>query len=130
MKQDMTIARLADAGGVGVETVRFYQRKGLLAEPPRAGGVRRYGPEDVRQLRFIRSAQSAGFTLEEIRELLSLDRTNDRPRVRQLAASRLAALDAKIAELTQARGALERLRSACASGTRGPCPIIEAFDAH
>ena len=130
MKQDMTIARLAEAGGVGVETVRFYQRKGLLAEPPRAGGVRRYGPEDVRRLRFIRSAQAAGFTLEEIRELLSLDRTNERPRVRELASARLAALDAKIAELTQARGALERLRSTCAAGKRGPCPIIEAFDLH
>ncbi|WP_332812725.1 MerR family transcriptional regulator [Sphingomonas sp.] len=130
MKQDMTIARLAAAGGVGVETVRFYQRKNLLAEPPRAGAVRRYGPEDVRQLRFIRSAQAAGFTLEEIRELLSLDRTNERPRVRELAAIRLAALDAKIAELTLARGALERLRSTCASGKRGPCPILEAFDPH
>jgi MerR family mercuric resistance operon transcriptional regulator len=130
MKNDMTIARLAEAGGVGVETVRFYQRRGLLAEPPRAGGIRRYGPEDVRRLRFIRTAQAAGFTLEEIGELLELDRTNDRPRVRELAASRLAALDAKISELTQARSALERLRSSCASGKRGPCPIIEAFDPH
>lgn len=128
MKQDMTIARLAKAGGVGVETVRFYQRRGLLTEPPRAGGIRRYGPEDVRKLRFIRSAQAAGFTLDEIGELLRLDRTDDRPRVRELAAGRLAALDAKIEELTQARTALERLRSSCASGKQGPCPIIEAFD--
>src|SRR5688572_15135053 len=106
MKSDMTIARLAEAGGVGVETVRFYQRRGLLAEPPRAGGIRRYGSKDVRRLRFIRSAQAAGFTLGEIGELLELDRTNDRPRVRELAAGRLAALDARIAELSKARSAL------------------------
>ena len=124
----MSISQLAKSAGVGVETVRFYQRKGLLDTPTRDGGIRRYGGEDLRRLRFIRQAQAAGFTLEEIGELLELDRTNDRPRVRELAAGRLAALDAKIAELTEARRALERLRSSCASGKRGPCPIIEAFD--
>ena len=128
MKDDMTIARLGAAAGVGVETVRYYQRRGLLAVPPSAGAVRRYGPEDVRRLRFIRRAQAAGFTLEEIGELLALDRTDDRARVRELAAERLAALDAKIAELSDARAALERLRSSCASGRKGPCPILEAFD--
>jgi MerR family mercuric resistance operon transcriptional regulator len=128
MKNPMTIARLGSAAGVGVETVRYYQRRGLLAVPPAAGGVRRYGAEDVRRLRFIRRAQAAGFTLEEIGELLALDRTGGRARVRELAASRLAALDARIAELEASRAALERLRSACASGRRGPCPILEAFD--
>jgi MerR family mercuric resistance operon transcriptional regulator len=125
---DMTIARLAAAAGVGVETVRYYQRRGLLPVPPSAGAVRRYDSADVRRLRFIRRAQAAGFTLEEIGELLALDRTGDRARVRALATARVAALDAKIAELEQSRAALERLRSSCASGTRGPCPIIEAFD--
>src|SRR5687767_2539542 len=61
----LTIARLAAAGGVGVETIRFYQRKGLLGTPPRDRGIRRYGIEDVRRLRFIRQAQGAGFTLKE-----------------------------------------------------------------
>lgn len=125
---NLTIARLAGAAGVGVETVRYYQRRGLLAVPASAGAVRRYGEKDVRRLRFIRSAQAAGFTLDEIAELLALDATNDRPRVRELAGRRLAALDARIAELTQARTALARLAATCAAGTKGPCPILEAFE--
>ena len=127
-KADMTIARLGAAAGVGVETVRYYQRRGLLAVPPSAGAVRRYDADDVRRLRFIRRAQAAGFTLEEIGELMALDRTDDRARVRELATERVAALDARIAELEQSRAALERLRSSCASGRKGPCPILEAFD--
>jgi MerR family transcriptional regulator, mercuric resistance operon regulatory protein len=126
---DMTIARLAAAGGVGVETVRYYQRRGLLDEPARAGSVRRYGSADVRRLLFIRRAQAAGFTLEEISELLDLDSSNDRARVRALAAERLAALDSRIADLEAARSALTRLATACAAGTKGPCPILEAFEA-
>lgn len=130
----LTIARLAEAGGVGVETVRYYQRRGLLAEPPRpagggsGGGVRRYGGEDVRRLRFIRSAQAAGFTLEQIGELLALDAGEDRARARALAETRISALDARIAELRAARAALTRLAGACAAGGEGPCPIIEAFE--
>ncbi|HEX6374450.1 MAG TPA: MerR family DNA-binding protein [Allosphingosinicella sp.] len=126
---DLTIAGLARAGGVGVETIRYYQRRGLLAEPPRAGAVRRYGAGDLRRLRFIRRAQAAGFTLEAIAELLALDSSGDRARVRALAAERLAALEARIAELEAARAALTRLSQACAAGAAGPCPIIEAFEA-
>jgi MerR family mercuric resistance operon transcriptional regulator len=127
-KAAMTIARLGAAAGVGVETVRYYQRRGLLPVPASAGAVRRYDNEDVRRLRFIRRAQGAGFTLDEIGELLALDRTDDRARVRELAGERLAALDARIAELESSRAALERLRATCASGKKGPCPILEAFD--
>ena len=131
---DMTIAALARAGGVGVETVRYYQRRGLIAEPTRpegpglGGGIRRYCEDDVRRLRFIRSAQSAGFTLEEIAELLSLDAVGERSRAREMAHARIAALDARIAELTAARAALSRLAAECASGDAGPCPIITAFE--
>jgi MerR family transcriptional regulator, mercuric resistance operon regulatory protein len=125
---DMTIARLAAAGGVGVETIRYYQRRGLLAEPPKAGAVRRYGAQDLRRLLFIRRAQAAGFTLETIAELLALDSTDDRARVRTLAAERLAALESRIAELESARAALERLSKACSAGKKGPCPILEAFE--
>jgi MerR family mercuric resistance operon transcriptional regulator len=125
---DLTIAKLARAGGVGVETIRYYQRRGLLGLPPKTGAVRRYGPGELRRLLFIRRAQAAGFTLEEISELLALDSGNDRARVRALAGERLAALDSKIAELEAARSALTRLSEACAAGTRGPCPILEAFD--
>ncbi len=129
----MTIAGLAKAGGVGVETVRYYQRRGLLETPERAGsvgsgGVRRYGEADVRRLQFIRTAQAAGFTLEQISELLALDATEDRPRARELAQERIAELDTRIAELQAARSALARLAHDCAEGSSGPCPIISAFE--
>jgi MerR family mercuric resistance operon transcriptional regulator len=97
--KSLTTGQLASGGNVGVETIRFYQRKNLLGTPARDGGVRRYGSEDVRRLRFIRQAQTAGFTLEEIKELLGLDAGEDRKRARELARDRLAALDAKIGEL-------------------------------
>jgi MerR family transcriptional regulator, mercuric resistance operon regulatory protein len=125
---DLTIGGLARAGGVGVETVRFYQRRGLLAEPARAGGIRRYGASDMRQLRFIRQAQAAGFTLAEIGELLNLDAGEDRARARQLAEQRIAMLDEKIAELQAARQSLSRLAKECGEGRAGPCPIIASFD--
>ena len=131
----LTIAGLARQGGVGVETVRYYQRRGLLGTPERltgdglSGGVRRYGDEDVRTLRFIRSAKVAGFTLEQINELLELDATEDRPRARELAQERIAALDSKIAELKAARTALASLAKECGTGKCGPCPILTAFDA-
>jgi len=124
----MTISMLAAAGGVGVETIRFYQRRGLLDTPARGGGIRRYGRADLRRLRFIRSAQAAGFTLDGIAELLALDATRDRARVRALATERIAALDARIAELRQARDALAGLAHRCGKGSRGPCPILGAFD--
>jgi MerR family mercuric resistance operon transcriptional regulator len=129
----MTIARLAEAGGVGVETVRYYQRRDLLGTPTRpdgsgsGGGVRRYGADDLRRLRFIRSAQAAGFTLEQIGELLALDAGNDRARVRELAETRIAALGLKIAELEAARTSLRTLARACAATNAGACPILESF---
>ena len=108
----MTIGSLAMAASVGVETVRYYQRRGLVGTPERGGagldgGVRRYDETHLRRLRFIRQAQAAGFTLEQIGELLSLD--------------------AKIAELEEARSALLRLARECAREDAGPCPIIDAF---
>jgi MerR family mercuric resistance operon transcriptional regulator len=124
-----TIGGLAKAAGVGVETVRYYQRRGLLPEPARAPGeVRRYGEADVKRLKFIRSAQAAGFTLAEIKELIDLDASDDRPRARALAQARVTAIDEKIAELREARDALAGLATACASKRKGPCPILRAFD--
>jgi MerR family mercuric resistance operon transcriptional regulator len=124
----LSIGKLAAAGAVGVETVRFYQRRGLLETPTRADGIRRYGSEDLRRLRFIKQAQGAGFTLEEIKELLDLDASDDRARARELAKERIAALDSRIAELQRARDALKRLARECGSGGPGPCPILKAFD--
>jgi len=128
-----TISELAREAGVGVETVRFYQRRGLLLDPrPGAAtgraGRRHYGDQEARRLRFIRAAQRAGFTLAEIGELLDLDVRNDRSRVRQMARSRMAALDDRIAELAAARRSLETLARECDRSDAGPCPIIAAFE--
>ena len=129
----MSISQLARSAGVGVETVRYYQRRGLLPDPrPQktgTNGIRHYGPDEARRLRFIRSAQNAGFTLEEIAELLRLDASGDRPRAREMARERIAELDAKIAELEKARQSLARLARECAAGDKGPCPIIASFEA-
>ena len=131
----LTIGKLAQAGGVGVETIRYYQRRGLLATPARnggdgwGGGVRRYDEGDLRRLKFIRAAQGAGFTLEEIAELLALEASDDRVRVRTLARQRIDVLDQKIAQMTATRAALARLADQCAAGGKGPCPILAAFEA-
>jgi len=128
MKRD-TIGGLASAAGVGVETVRYYQRRGLLPEPAKPHGeVRRYGENDLKRLRFIRSAQAAGFTLSEIGELLELDASHDRSRAFALAHGRVQALDQKIGELRAVRDALARLASACSGEGPGPCPILAAFE--
>lgn len=125
----MRISDLARGAGVGVETVRFYQRKGLMQTPrSEAAGGRHYGPDDLRRLRFVRRAQAAGFTLAQIVELIDLDRSDDRPRARDMARERIAALDAEIARLEEARGSLTRLAKDCAKGGAGPCPILAAFD--
>ena len=126
--QSLSIGKLAASSGVGVETVRFYQRRGLLPQPARDDGIRRYGSDDVRRLRFIKQAQAAGFTLEEIKELLDLDASEDRSRARELANARVKALDARIAELQRARDALRRLARECGSGSAGPCPILTSFE--
>jgi MerR family transcriptional regulator, mercuric resistance operon regulatory protein len=129
----ITIGTLARQVGVGVETIRYYQRRGLLDEPARegggiSGGIRRYGTEHLQRLRFIRSAQTAGFTLEEIGRLLELDAGHDREEARQMARTRIAALDLKIAELQEARQALTRLSDACGATEAGPCPILASFE--
>ncbi|WP_057882607.1 MerR family transcriptional regulator [Tsuneonella troitsensis] len=125
----MRISDLAKAGGVGVETVRFYQRKGLLAAPSGdAPAGRHYGDDDARRLRFVRKAQAAGFTLTQIAELIDLDRSDDRARAREMARDRVAALDAEIARLEDARRSLAKLARDCAHGKAGSCPILAALD--
>ena len=126
--QSLSIGKLVTEAGVGVETIRYYQRRGLLETPTRDREIRRYGSNDLRRLRFIRQAQSAGFTLEEIKELLDLDASDDRARVRELATARVKALDSKIGELERARNALRRLSRECGSGSAGPCPILASFE--
>lgn len=123
------ISDLARSAGVGVETVRYYQRTGLLAAPvgPAPAG-RHYGSEDVQRLRFIRKAQSAGFSLADISTLIDLDRADDRATARAMARERLAALDRQIAILQDARSSLAKLATDCARNHEGPCPILAAFD--
>lgn len=127
----ITIGQLARRAGSDVETIRYYERRGLLPPPPRAGnGYRRYPPDAVGQLRFIRRAKTLGFTLAEIQELLSLRRTGqDRAAVKQLARDRLADLDARLADLQRMRNALADLDRRCSG--EGPvtgCPIIDALN--
>jgi MerR family mercuric resistance operon transcriptional regulator len=123
------ISDLARAGGVGVETIRFYQRKGLIDVPRGdAPAGRHYDEEDLRRLRYVKQAQAAGFTLAEIARLIELHRTDDRPRAREMARARIAALDERIASLQAARRSLVKLESDCAKGGAGPCPILNVFD--
>lgn len=131
----LTVSELARAGGVGVETVRYYQRQGLMPRPPQLGrpgaGIRHYGERDVHRLNFIRGAQAAGFKLKEIARLLELEQSDDRAEVRQIARQRVAILDEEIAAMQRARNALERLAGQCERTAKGrPCPILDAFDSH
>lgn len=125
----LTIAKFAQAGAVGVETIRYYQRKGLLQIPPAIGSTRLYGDEHLRCLQFIKLAQTAGFTLAEIQELLVLDSGSDRARARELASAKIVKLEHDMAELAKARGWLQLLVSECSADKPGPCPILATFEA-
>jgi MerR family transcriptional regulator, copper efflux regulator len=130
--QALTIGEVARAAEVGVETIRFYEREGLIADPPRRGsGYRQYPPETVRRVKFIRRAKDLGFTLREIAGLLSLrvDADTTCAKVRELAREKVADVDAKIEELRRMRNALEQLAGRC--DTEAPtheCPILTALD--
>jgi len=127
----LTIGAVAKRVGVAIDTIRYYEREGLLPEPERrASGYRSYDEGAVRQLRFIRRAKDLGFTLEEIRDLLALsaDRHRGVKAVKQRAEQRLAAIDARIAELTRVRDGLEQLVDACPGhGSPEQCPILRAL---
>lgn len=127
----LTIGMAARAAGVGVETIRFYERRGLLARPPKpAGGVRRYTPDAVERVRFIRQAQSLGFTLRQIEELLALEANPaaDCSDVRRRALAKIEEVDGRMRQLGEIRGALVRLLAACpGSGALGACSILEAL---
>lgn len=130
---DMTIGKVAEKAGVGVETIRFYERRGLIEQPkkPDGAGFRSYPDEVVAQVRFIRRAQQIGFSLTEIGELLSLkaDPSSDCSDIRQRAAAKLEEVDEKIASLKRIRKALSELIAACpSSGALRACTILDALE--
>lgn len=128
----LTIGSVAKAAGVNLETIRFYERRGLLPEPPRTdGGYRVFPPETIRRIRFIKRAQELGFSLREIQELLALrvDSRTSCADVRRRAQAKIADVEQKMRALQVIRKALVRLTAACTG--RGPvsaCPIIESLD--
>lgn len=126
-----TIRKLADAAGVGVEAVRYYQGRGLLAEPPRvAGGFREYSADDVQRLRFIKRAQELGFSLDDVAELLSLSAERDQVRARELTRRRVGEIRERINHLAAMASALENLADRCACTPKSQsCPIIAALAA-
>jgi Hg(II)-responsive transcriptional regulator len=133
MAPGMTISRAARRAGVGVETVRFYERRGLIRQPPRprSGGYRFYDEAVVERIRFIRQAQELGFSLREIAELLSLraDPAADCSDVRAQAITKRQDIDRKIAHLRHLRAALDELIASCpGGGALRACTIIDALD--
>jgi Hg(II)-responsive transcriptional regulator len=128
----LTIGQLARQAGVGIETVRFYERKGLLEEPARrASGYRQYDEEVVVRLHFIRRAKELGFTLREIADLLALrdDPDTSRADVRQRAVAKVADIEARIRDLQRMKDALRRLAATCqGDGPAVTCPILEALN--
>lgn len=130
--KSLTIGRLAKEAGVNLETVRYYERRGLLQRPPRsASGYRLFPLETARRLRFIRRAQELGFSLTEIRELLSLRVSANAKSadVRKRAETKIADIDAKIKSLDSMKTTLRRLTKVCAGcGPIAECPILESLD--
>lgn len=128
----LTIGMLAAASGVSIETIRFYQREGLVSEPLRpAGGVRRYGSSDISRIRFIKSAQRLGFTLQDVAELLRLDDGGGCSVVRARAEDKLQEVRSRLMDLHKMEKALADLVKRCAS-SRGTvrCPLIASLSDH
>ena len=127
--ENLTIGVFAKAAGVNVETIRFYQRKGLLPEPDRPiGGIRRYGSADVDRVKFVKSAQRLGFNLDEVAELLKLEDGTHCSEAAELAAHRLADVRARMADLTRMEEALSTLVRECnAHHGNVSCPLIAAL---
>jgi len=127
----MWISEAATQAGVNAQTIRYYERRGLLPRPPRGtSGYRELPADTVRLIRFIKRAQDLGFSLDEVAELLLLrgDKARSRTRVRSVAERRLRQVESKIEELTAMRDALRLLVHRCQAGHTLECPIIEALD--
>lgn len=124
------IGWLSHQSGVNIETIRYYEREGLLAKPPRTkGGYRSYGPQDARRLGFVRRTRDLGFSLDEVRRLLSLADQKSRScrSVHALATAHLSDIRAKIADLAKMEAVLEAMVQKCAEGTLPNCPLLDAL---
>lgn len=125
----LTIGKLARAAEVGVETIRFYERKGLIEQPPRPKeGARRYTPQSVDRVAFIQQAQELGFTLAEIKELLALrlDPRTSCAEVKAKAEEKIKDIEAKVTRLRRMRGALVEITKSCSgAGPTSDCPILD-----
>lgn len=130
---NLSIGGLAKKAGVGVETIRFYERQGLIKKPAkRSSAPRKYNPQDVRQIRFIKRAQELGFTLKEVRDLLDLkvSAIATCAEVKKRAEAKLSEIDSKITDLKRMKRSLKDLSSHC-SGGKAPtsdCPILDGFE--
>ena len=127
----MKIGELAQRAGVRIDTVRYYEREGLLPRAARlASGYRIYDEVDVQRLRFVRRAKALGFALPEIRDLLALSdqRDEDMAAMKAAAIDKLASVDSKLAELNRIRAALQALVTSCPGhGALAECPILDAL---
>lgn len=128
----LAIGAFARAAGVSVETIRFYQRKGLLQEPDKPhGGIRRYGERDVVRVRFVKSAQRLGFSLDEIAELLQLEDGTHCEEASRLAEHKLKDVREKLINLKRMEAALTKLICACHTRMENvSCPLIAALHGH
>jgi MerR family mercuric resistance operon transcriptional regulator len=129
VREPMTIGVLARAAGVNVETIRFYQRRGLMPEPDRPlGSIRRYGAAELGRIRFIKSAQRLGFTLNEVADLLELEDGTHCQQARERGRKKLDDVRARMADLKRIEAALANLIARC-SARRGRvrCPLIDAL---
>ena len=130
MSEQLTIGRLAKAAGVNIETIRYYERVGLLPAPARSpGGYRQYSTDHLKRLNFIRRARALGFSIGEVRTLLRLADERKRPcaEVRVVADAHLKDVRAKITDLRRMERVLKATIARCASGERTHCPVIEAL---
>jgi Hg(II)-responsive transcriptional regulator len=127
----MQTGEVAARAGVNIQTLRFYERRGLISKPPRSpSGYRRYSDEAVRIVRFVKRAQDLGFSLDEAAQLLRLRRVSGSRRrsVQTLATAKLAEIEAKVRQLQAIRSALEKLLTACCDEGTAECPILEALE--
>ena len=128
----LTIGKLAKQAGVGIQTVRFYERQGLIQKPPKRGGFHYYSSEDAKRIRFIKRAQEVGFTLREVQELLDLriQSTATCGDVKHKTDEKITEVEAKIRDLHRIKRSLKQLSEACVrqEASASQCPVLDRFE--